>query len=390
MSDITQPAVEPPIDDFDALLAEADAAGKESAARAAQALRRKLAERAVLIGQGEEPPPRSFLVEDLMPSQFITILFGHGGSGKSFLAEYLALCIILGRPFFGREVRQGNVLWVDAEDLGQEEIERRTWHVARGMGLDRPPGGLFYYSALQSLNKPAVAQEVRAIVETHSIELVVLDSLSVGALGLDVSSSQDAVGLMRGLMRWGTTVLALDHVSKRAASGETSASAFGSAFKHNMVRSSIGLSPAKGDKDVVRMDHHKANFGRKLDPLHYVMDFEEGGDNLKASVRFRSVDAPASDAEGKPDTVTVTLELLRSLYAVSREPVPARSLADQRGLAPQTTSNHLSKLAGRQLAESRDGGWVPLESQPPLSLLTDSSGGQGGKEETEPPLAAAA
>ena len=391
MSGTTTSSSQSPTVDFDAFFAEVDAVSAKAAAAEKEALRKKLSKRAVPIGQTEEPPPRSFLVEDWIPEGFTTMLFGHGGSGKSYLAKRLALSIIQGEPFFGRAVKQGSVLWVDAEDLGQEEIERRTWQVARGMGSERPPEGLYYYPVQRALNHPAVAQEIKAIVETYGIVLVVLDSLSAGAIGLDVSSSQDAVGLMRGLLGWGTTVLALDHVSKRAAAGETSASAFGSAFKHNLVRSSLGLAPAKGGKDVLRMDHHKANFARKSDPVHYVVEFEEGGTDFKPTVRFSTVDAPdVPEGESKRDTASVTMDTLRDLYAKSREPVPVQVIADQRGLAPQTISNHLTKLASRGLAESHSGAWAPVGGQPVLSLLPGPLGEQGGKEAQETPLAAAA
>ncbi len=358
------------VDDY-AFLDEATAKSRTETRKKEERRRAARAKKAVLIGQGDEPPPRPFLVEDWLPQGYATILFGHGGSGKSYWALLLALCVVTGRAFFGREVRRGPVLWIDAEDLGREEIERRAWQVARGFGLDRPPDGLLYYAPSKSVGDPAVAADVRAIVETHGVVLAVLDSLSAGAIGVDVSASQDTVKLMRGLNGWGTTVLALDHVSKRAASGETSASAFGSAFKHNLVRSSLGLSATKEDRDVIRLDHHKANFARKTEPVHYAVDFVGGdSDDFKPSVAFRLVDAPKRPAVGeKVSPVDLTLDALRELTGDPGRPVPVADLAEHRGLKSKTISNHLSELSARGLAVSHQGSWTIADPTPELPSL---------------------
>ena len=91
----------------------------------------------VELGQGAEPSPMEWLVKGIIPEGHATILSGDGGLGKSYVAEYLALCVVRGEPFFGRPVKRGNVLWVDAEGMGQDEVERRLFQIARGIQLDR-------------------------------------------------------------------------------------------------------------------------------------------------------------------------------------------------------------------------------------------------------------
>src|SRR5690606_5911578 len=73
----------------------------------------------VSLGTLAEPGPRLWTVGGLIPEKAVTILVGHSGVGKSYIALYLAMCVCVGRSFFGREVVKGSALWVDRE-LDQE------------------------------------------------------------------------------------------------------------------------------------------------------------------------------------------------------------------------------------------------------------------------------
>jgi AAA domain len=88
-----------------------------------------------------EPEARRYVVPGLMPDGALTILYGDGGLGKSYLALYFAMCAALGRPIAGRPVKKRTALYLDAE-LEQDEFLRRAYWIARGLGLERPPEGL--------------------------------------------------------------------------------------------------------------------------------------------------------------------------------------------------------------------------------------------------------
>jgi hypothetical protein len=97
----------------------------------------------VQVWKRDEPERRYYVIAEIMPELAITALYGDGGNGKTLLATYAAICIVTGRPFLNLPVLSGPVLYVDAE-LEVEEFTRRAYKVARGMGLDKPPEGLFY------------------------------------------------------------------------------------------------------------------------------------------------------------------------------------------------------------------------------------------------------
>lgn len=60
-------------------------------------------------------PPPIWLIETIMPEQGVIGLYGAPGTGKSFVAIDFALSIATGRPWHGRAVQQGLVIYISAE-----------------------------------------------------------------------------------------------------------------------------------------------------------------------------------------------------------------------------------------------------------------------------------
>lgn len=86
------------------------------------------------------PPAREWAVEGLIPHRTVTLLSGDGGLGKSTLALQLACCTALGRPWLGRETRQGPVVYVSCED-DRAELHRRLDGICTGELWDRDAEG---------------------------------------------------------------------------------------------------------------------------------------------------------------------------------------------------------------------------------------------------------
>src|SRR4051812_17659157 len=91
--------------------------------------------------QMAEPGPRQWVVQDLIPEGAVTILYGDGGVGKSNLGAYLGTLVSLGEPFGDLPSDKRRVLYIDTE-LDADEFARRTYKIARGLGLQKPPEGL--------------------------------------------------------------------------------------------------------------------------------------------------------------------------------------------------------------------------------------------------------
>ena len=61
-------------------------------------------------------PPPSMVIADWLPAGYATLLAGHGGAGKSSIALRLAVCLAVGRPWYGLHCEQRRVLYLACED----------------------------------------------------------------------------------------------------------------------------------------------------------------------------------------------------------------------------------------------------------------------------------
>src|SRR6266851_4598742 len=127
-----------------------------------------------------EPQTRRYVVPGLLPDGALSILYGDGGLGKSYLALHLALCAALAHPFAGRPLEKHRTLYLDAE-LDQDEFVRRAYWAARGLGLEGPPEGLYYCRLPGSLNDPNVRAHALAYKVECGADLVIIDSLTVAS-----------------------------------------------------------------------------------------------------------------------------------------------------------------------------------------------------------------
>ena len=61
--------------------------------------------------------PMQFVIEGMLPPGSLTTLTAMGNVGKTPLLMLMCACIITGQPFDGRKVKQGNVLYVQGENV---------------------------------------------------------------------------------------------------------------------------------------------------------------------------------------------------------------------------------------------------------------------------------
>jgi hypothetical protein len=122
------------------------------------------------------PPPREFVVPDLIPRHHATTLYGWGGTAKSLLAMLLSLSVAGGRErFFDRVVAvHGPVLYLDFE-LDADEQQRRVMQLACGMNM-AVPEDLLYVSTLGFRTHDAIDFALGRCKEYGAV-LIVLDSL---------------------------------------------------------------------------------------------------------------------------------------------------------------------------------------------------------------------
>lgn len=228
-------------------------------------------------------PAHEFVVAHWIPRRLVTLLAGHGGMGKSYLALVLAAHVAAGEDIAGLAVAQGRVLFVSLEDEprlvrwrlrkiievynfdGQKVLENITL-------LD---GTEQFTPLIATVSEGANAQphftQAHETVRQHAAGcvLVVIDNASdafdanenarrhvrqfVHGLSSDIARESDAA------------LLLLAHIDKNAAKfGANGNSYSGSTAWHNSCRSRLALVDEGGELFCTQ---EKMNLGPLADPV---------------------------------------------------------------------------------------------------------------------------
>ena len=301
---------------------------------------------AVRFSAMDVPGPRRYLLKDLVLAAYVTLLYGDGGVAKSLLALALAVAVAGdSEEWLGREVKGCPVLYVDFE-LDAEEQARRVHQLCRGRGLDAPPEGLLYMSALGHPAGEAFTAALDACNE-YGAGLMVVDSLGPALQG-DAEAARDVIGFYQKSVEpfrvEGIAILIIDHQS-RLQQGQSyqSKGAFGSVFKTNLARSVIqAQATERGESTLtVRLRHKKHNFGPLAEPFGVKLSFSEEAVGLEA------VELDASElAEEATLNATGRVKL-----ALESGPAYPWEIVEQTGLALKTVKNALTGLRKQKVVE---------------------------------------
>lgn len=129
----------------------------------------------------------------LLIERGLILLFGPSGSGKSFMAMYLAYILATGGTFFGRKVENGPVIYFNGE--GRFGAFRRNAALEAHHGVNIPENSLFMSRRAVTLCAAAVPEiktEIEAVIETAGRPpvLIVVDTLNRHILG-DENATKD-------------------------------------------------------------------------------------------------------------------------------------------------------------------------------------------------------
>lgn len=224
------------------------------------------------------------VVEMWLPQGEVSMLGGHGGSGKSYVSLVLAAHTALGLPFGSLRTTQTKVLYVSCEDNARI-LRLRLARICKAMGVsaDDLEGKLIlldlsdidpvlYKEKRGSSGAPTqLLNDLRAFSPCHDVGFVIVDNASDAFDGDEIRRSQVRAfirSLRTCLARPDQGVLLLCHLSKAGAAskrGEDMDAYSGSTAWHNSTKSRLMLM-ADG-KDGMVVFHHKANYGPKSGPV---------------------------------------------------------------------------------------------------------------------------
>lgn len=224
---------------------------------------------------GLEFPEQEFVVDPLIPKGKITLLAGHGGSFKSLLMLFLALCVSIGREFSGLNVRKGRVLYYSIEDdrnfvgsrlqkmvakLKVSAAALASGLVVRDMTASNPPfiasfesGGCIYTDEGERLLED---------IGSGEFDMVVIDNASEAFAGNENSRVEVAAfyaPLRAAAGKGDCSVVIIAHVNRPSARGEGGNENYsGSTQWHNSARSRLSLK-RDGETNRLTLKQEKLN-----------------------------------------------------------------------------------------------------------------------------------
>jgi len=220
----------------------------------------------------------NYLIEDLLPSDCISLIYGDGGMGKSYLALYIAVLVATGKRFLNKDVKKGRVLYCDFE-LSPELQRQRLEMVCKGLGIKHPllATNLLYVAPGIQEEVPNNLTELIPVIKRDEFDLIIVDSIGAALTG-DPEAARDICRLFQQIRELGT-VLLLDHQAKRQKGDRArDKTPFGSAYKGHLSRNIWHINAKPGEDNILNciLKNTKSNFSAKREALGLSLNFSNG------------------------------------------------------------------------------------------------------------------
>jgi len=165
-----------------------------------------------------------WLIEDILESGTLGMLYGAPASGKSFLALDMGACVATGLDWHGNEVQQGGVLYFVGEGLQGIIRRKEAWSISHRTDLNYSMSFSTQFVDLHNLENslPEFIEEIRKVSEQTEVKLLILDTLSRYYSG-DENAAGDMnhfISVLDNLRKeFGFAVLLVHHTGKDASRG---------------------------------------------------------------------------------------------------------------------------------------------------------------------------
>ncbi|KKK48169.1 hypothetical protein LCGC14_3147840, partial [marine sediment metagenome] len=258
-----------------------------------------------------------YLVDPLVADDGMTVPFGMGGAGKSYLALLTAVLVALPEDevpngHLGLDVkRHGPVLYLDYE-ASRARAQRRVAGILRGLGLD--PDNYedlpIHYWPGQGMPLSTNVYPVRKRYNELEAVLLIVDSLSK-ACGESLSDQDTVSTYSNAIARIGATAsISIAHVTKE----EGTKYPFGSVFWHNDPRLTWYIHNLEQESGMgVMAANRKSNDAALVrEELGYKFEFSGTDKDEAFAVLVTREDGMEPPVKG--DTLTVRMLKLLKLH----------------------------------------------------------------------------
>jgi hypothetical protein len=249
-----------------------------------------------VMGDAEPSAPR-WSVPGMVLEGSTGIHFGDAKSGKSTEARILAQCLQYGIRTLFPALKQGNVVWVNAEEPPSEH-SRQFGNVNAAIGLSRIEP-VFTVDA-RGLSIIDAAARIKAAVEKTEAAHIFVDSLSRLAQGANLNDNATATMLIDALAGLPTSVTWIGHTGQENRHRLSGSKHFKNAARL-MVRvqgriSTYGVSPEL--KRGLRVSMLDANGAAPVPPQYWTLEYHRDF-GLKSIVRSSEDEWPVLHCEAR-------------------------------------------------------------------------------------------
>lgn len=325
-----------------------------------------------LITPDDDLGAKEWLVDSILPRRGYGLIFGASGQGKSFIGIDLALAVKNGHPWGGRDVRQGEVIYVAAEDPFGLHVRACAQLRASGGALQG------FHLIKEAPNLCGTSKDIEEIIlgireATAGVNpaLVIIDTFQRVAGGIDENHASEVMGIVRNIDRitreFDCLVVMVHHVGRQASGPR------GSTVFKDAADAVIEIKQA-GGRRTLRVE--KLRNGR--DGLKATFDLEVIAGSDDSRVRFLTDWGDEADPPGRknPDESqsgrikTAIIEALREAKDVDGQPVMTKQELRHHSLILPCLAHHTkTKSADKALSRALDA----LEAAGIISRLDDVS-----------------
>lgn len=267
--------------------------------------------------EGVKPEAPEHVLPGWIPNDSVTMLAGHGGTGKSYLALNLALHLSQQKEILGvMPTKAYNVLLYHCED------NRNVTHWRASRYAQGYPDNFYLIDGTKTINTlyamagygmmtpTGVYARLKELCELHAIEVIIFDSLS-DFFGGNENDRSHAKSFINLLMSLAPCSIVLAHVNKQNAKdgqgNEYFSGSTGSTGWHNSVRSRWALMQDEAGRKT--MEVQKSNWSG----TNLLVDVEWNDD--KKVFEFGAVKSKLIDIQGEALNVLAILREQEKLGA---------------------------------------------------------------------------
>lgn len=254
-----------------------------------------------------------YIIDELIETETLCLMFGDPGCGKSFLAVDIAASVASGEPFHGKAVKQGSVFLIAGE--GHNGLVRRfhAWSKDRGVPLDGLPLFKSERAAqfLDAASAKAVGQSVDELALRHGAPvLIIIDTVARNFGAGDENSTSDMSHFILSIddlkARFpGCAVLLIHHTGHNAKDRARGAMALKAALDCEFC--------VKKNGDTIQISNSKMKDAETPQDLFFSFRKVSLGGNIKSAVLV------SKDAPEPTQTLTLMMKIAVTAYRTAIE-----------------------------------------------------------------------